>query len=332
MALELGQGRLHVLQRLVDVAPRNQETKTRGRSTDLRYSEPQRLQRALRETRCVKLPQVSRASYAFLLQMIMADISVVSGSKRKASSSHRGYKRAKDGLLSHRKIPAEQQTMRVERVCSDSVLLTVGSCNQNDQRSPLLRLPVEIRQQIYAWVLGGHHIQIEYKPHEHRRRQKNGQRYHEHIIGGLWHFCTPTNRSLSRPFGTDYEWGKFEWPDRYNVGLQVRSLARVSRQVHQDTSLLLFEPNLFSFANYWVMRKWLLTLKPVQRRAIRRICLPGYLPDLTKTHRKQLSGLCEVFYFGHGAIQVEVYDDFGTSTRVLTPAAPTTESHRRRLT
>jgi len=155
-----------------------------------------------------------------------------------------------------------------------------SKCERNAQQSPLLQLPVEVRKRIYELVIGGHHIQLGYKPHEHRRRTKNKQRYNEHTPGGLWYFCAPTqppndgyalwawDRFGSRPSHLP---APFEWEERYNDGPTVTTLARVCRQLHQDTSLLIYEMNMFSFANAWTMRRWLQTLKPVQIRAMRRL-------------------------------------------------------------
>lgn len=117
------------------------------------------------------------------------------------------------------------------------------------------------------------------------------------LYGGGFLYCSISKDTrLNRPFGDPCAGARFEWSGMFNPGRRVTLLSRVCRQMHQETSLLIFELNLFSFYDRGEMLRWLKTLKPLQRRSMRSICLPLPYEAVTKTHRKQLSGLKEIFY------------------------------------
>ena len=95
-----------------------------------------------------------------------------------------------------------------------------------------------------------------------------------------------------------YDWMNFAWPGRYNNGPNMpRPLAMVCRQLHQETSLLPLESNLFSFNQSLVMNMFLKFLKPVQIRALRSLAFssPYTYERPRKADFEQLNSLCEVF-------------------------------------
>ena len=105
------------------------------------------------------------------------------------------------------------------------------SCDRNARRLWYLRLPVEIRVRIYEIVIGGHHLQIEFKPHDHRRYQKEKIKYHEHIVGGLFYFTIPHVPYLNRPFELLTSEQSSSGRARFNIGKRVTLLSRVSRPI-----------------------------------------------------------------------------------------------------
>ena len=70
----------------------------------------------------------------------------------------------------------------------------------------------------------------------------------------------------------------------------------VCRQLHQETSLLVYQTNMFSFTAVRTMSVWLKSLKPVQQRSINVVCLPTWYP-FYKMHKKQLSGVKRVYHW-----------------------------------
>ena len=172
----------------------------------------------------------------------------------------------------------------VRSPCQDSTPnLSSGSWRLNQQCSPLLRLPPELRSLIYDYVLAGHHIHVLYRPWVRRWRKKNFQRFEEVTRGGFHCQTTPDPRlrpskSMSRR-------------------LQQRGftlLSPVCRQLYRETPLIPYQRNVWSFENYYVLNRYVLKenrLPLLQRRAIRSVMYPF---DTTKALMKYLGGVEEV--------------------------------------
>jgi hypothetical protein len=144
----------------------------------------------------------------------------------------------------------------------------------------LLRLPWDVKYKIYKLVLSIVDVMIAYVPHEHRWRRKNGVRFKEHIPGGL---CWITiGRNDVEHKGDPYK--------RRGAPL----IARTCRQIFQDTALWYYSTTKFSFDNEWVMKKWMKSLAPYQKRAITRLVLHG-ISDLPKYISKDMRGLRKVY-------------------------------------
>lgn len=215
--------------------------------------------------------------------------------------------RAKDGLLSHRFLRINQAEVRVLETHLPSLFTDSNSCNKN-AKSNLLRLPREVREQIYELVIGGHHLQIHHLPIQTRsgRPRTQGRR-----PGDLLYSCTPWDLVWDYTAQVYRPTYPFDWPDSFNHGPRVTLLARVCRQLHQETSLLLYKLNLFSFGHPWMKRMWFESLKPIQMETLRRIFVqsPGFKwPQdddehvdvkvkwpLTKVQIKQLCGLVAIY-------------------------------------
>ena len=163
---------------------------------------------------------------------------------------------------------------------------------------------MEIREEIFGYLrlMLGRHIRTNDKPHEHRKRQKNYVRYHEHIPGGLWSDKAPRD---PQGFPTHPSW-TFSDQDpnvfadegpSYPDWKQMCELYRVCRSFYAHFSMMYWTHNVFSFDSVWVTRKWLESVKPCQLRAIRRIVPPSDR-DLPKTTIKKLPSLKAVYETG----------------------------------
>jgi hypothetical protein len=125
--------------------------------------------------------------------------------------------------------------------------------NRNSVVSPFLRLPGEIRNKIYGFIVGDHHLQVGYTPHQHGIETIKGKRYRTHVGGGFF------NRLAAR--GKNHH--RYQEAQSLHLGL-----LRVCRQVYGEAALLPYAMNIFSFENDWVMRRCLKTLRPAQKRAM----------------------------------------------------------------
>lgn len=171
---------------------------------------------------------------------------------------------------------------------------TAARFERNAQESPFLRLPTEVREKIYCLVIGGHHVQYQWTQllPTHPRGSPGCP------IWGLSSFCLPNAPRLSNVIKPN--WQSFSWSGRFNNGKfmsfePVSRLSDVCRQLHQDTALLYYSMNLFSFDKCWIMENWIATRKPVQLRAITKLCMPYLHPWLTKKEEKLFTGLEEVY-------------------------------------
>ena len=133
---------------------------------------------------------------------------------------------------------------------------------------------------------------------------KNDHEYHRLTVGGLGHVCATNDSPLDRPFGHPFDGARFAWAARFSNESKMTLLAGVCRQLHQETSLMVYELNLFSFHDHCVMRDCLGSLRASQKKSIRRICLPSPYWFLLKTHQKQLSGLREMFFYNGSTTRV----------------------------
>ena len=147
-------------------------------------------------------------------------------------------------------------------------------------------------------MLGGHHIHI-----------VGRHRYGGLNDDNLTHAFEPISIWYDRPCG-EYHLTRTLPAD--SPTHRVKPLAGVCRQSHQETSLLLYQTNLFTFSSAGTMRGWLESLRPIQIRALRRVILPwramwpsGWQRCLLRTHMKHLTGLIEVYDWDPGTRVLE---------------------------
>lgn len=142
---------------------------------------------------------------------------------------------------------------------------------------------MEIRDRIFRLAVGNHHIHLEHQTYCPRDPL---------TICGPWYFTGP-NPPCDRertPGRSHYDWGTFLRHSRFSSARarsmepnilnceRIPALWLVCRQLHTETALYLYSLNLFSFANYWVMRGWLQALSPIQLHNVQYLCMSG------KTH------------------------------------------------
>ena len=142
--------------------------------------------------------------------------------------------------------------------------LTSSSMERNYSASSFLRLPPEIRLQIYNLVLGGQTLFIT-------------QDWPDFKDGEEPVYSTSPRTETTKELPMLYSWGKFQTKlaakhdnnvrseDNYHVGL-----LRVCRQIYTETSLLPFQLNAFEFADSYVARLFYGCARPGKIRAMKK--------------------------------------------------------------
>ncbi|QDS77782.1 hypothetical protein FKW77_005374 [Venturia effusa] len=168
--------------------------------------------------------------------------------------------------------------------------------NENSTRSPLLRLPSELRNRIYDYVFAGESktsqffinrtVLINYQPWEHKWRQKNKVRFKEVKEGGF--------HSTILPRGTNPLVTGSSTPNNNLPTTPPSQLFRVCKQLFHETSILSCRlVTALCFENEYVMNRYLKEgrISLEQRQAIR-VLFCHTMP--CKTTLKKFSGLKEV--------------------------------------
>ncbi|KAK4160311.1 hypothetical protein QBC43DRAFT_114109 [Cladorrhinum sp. PSN259] len=152
--------------------------------------------------------------------------------------------------------------------------------HRNQQQSPLLRLPPELRNRIYDLVLRVGQINVCYKKWEHKKRFRKGVPYYETREGGFW--CRILRREQNPWPGNAF---RVEPPH----GLTL--LSPVCRQLYHETALLPYTVNTWSFESRYVMDRYVVKEKRLplsHRRAIKILYSQGVL---TAALEKYFGGL-----------------------------------------
>lgn len=170
------------------------------------------------------------------------------------------------------------------------------STKRNATESPLLRLPPEISNLIWTYVLGGQTLHIGLK-----LNRSNDD------LPWLFSFCTLDdderykyppckvmgqlhNRYDQRHYDCIKSVAKAKWRQRF------LALLRVCRQLHLEAALLPYLENTFAFPYVLSFREFVQSLFPAQRRSLRKVIFSGndiraYMrPDITS----KLCGLTEL--------------------------------------
>lgn len=164
--------------------------------------------------------------------------------------------------------------------------------DMNRSRSPLLRLPYELRLQIYELVLGDRQIHIRFVPWRHHKRQtKNGAVYTDTIKGRFHHDILGKRQD---PWGVDADC--LRMATRHSGGLmagmdRLTMLSGVCRQLYHETALLPYRLNTWSFESMHVMEKYIIKENRMplqQRRAIHTLWCKERIP---KALQQKFAGL-----------------------------------------
>lgn len=139
--------------------------------------------------------------------------------------------------------------------------------------SPLLRLPPELRNQIYELVLEVGQINVCFKKFEHwkARTHTNGQRYYETATPGGF-FCRVLDRDQN----------PWTLPPASQCQRGMTLLSSVCRMLYKETVLLPYSLNVWSFDTMSTMERYILKEKRLPRpqvRAIRVVYTKAVLPD-----------------------------------------------------
>ena len=102
----------------------------------------------------------------------------------------------------------------------------------------------------------------------------------------------------------EHDWSAWKWPDQSNTAERLTLLSIVCRQLHQETALIPFELNLFTFDGVHHLKAFIRSLKPVQCRSLRTVGTSATpWNNLAKSDIARLTGLREVY------IAYEVHDE-----------------------
>lgn len=139
----------------------------------------------------------------------------------------------------------------------------------NQSKSPFLRLPEEVRTQIYTYILGGQTICIGYETY--RQRETAGKL--PTVVPSFRYACAVYNKRNVNPFGSQLPF--------VSVVYKYTPLNNICRQLYCETATLPFALNTLAFSTHNVMFNFLYReqrLSREQRDAITSITLQRELP------------------------------------------------------
>lgn len=150
---------------------------------------------------------------------------------------------------------------------------------RNAAKSPLLRLPAEIRLRIYHYALGGKEIHV--GAHIALRPSRTSRRIAVcHKETSEWDHISHIRHG---GHNLEYDnWTRHRLCNEACIHIRKRGLClgmlMVCMQIHHEAALFPFSSNTFLITNDESMRVWQASLAPVQLRAVRSLIL---LPDFS---------------------------------------------------
>ncbi|OAL56113.1 hypothetical protein IQ07DRAFT_639731 [Pyrenochaeta sp. DS3sAY3a] len=128
--------------------------------------------------------------------------------------------------------------------------------NANRKNSPLLRLPAEIRNQIFAMAVYsemGNLVEVPGK-------------------GGVVLIDEWVREMLdSGNYSPDFKWVEKYWTPSYIVKRMALGLPATCRQIYSETAVLAYGVNTFVVAHHKALKEWLLLRTPAQRDVIENV-------------------------------------------------------------
>ncbi|KAF3767953.1 hypothetical protein M406DRAFT_329002 [Cryphonectria parasitica EP155] len=155
----------------------------------------------------------------------------------------------------------------------------------NQSRSPLLRLPYELRLQIYELLLGDRQIHIRFVPWQYKRRVKRGNTDKETVKGHFRYEVLP-KRQDPWASGVNQLWENAA-TSLQAAGARLTLLSGVCRQLYDETALLPQKLNIWSFESMHMMERYILKDNRMhlhQRKAIEVLYCREKLPK--DVHKK----------------------------------------------
>ncbi|KAK5684904.1 hypothetical protein LTS10_002979 [Elasticomyces elasticus] len=150
---------------------------------------------------------------------------------------------------------------------------------KNATNSPLLRLPPEIRNQIWCLVLGGNSIHA----------CTLGDKYKDHSICQNPEDELNTALVVTRHLQKDEKTGWYDGHGAHYVGVPLRlAIIQSCRQTHQETALLPYQNNKFVCLDFENLACFLRTLVLEQARAIETLTVHVRWPYATATVKNLL--------------------------------------------
>ncbi|OCL15142.1 hypothetical protein AOQ84DRAFT_358288 [Glonium stellatum] len=177
---------------------------------------------------------------------------------------HKGQRNAETPPEKHRLIKLHRN--RLLNLSTDPTDSRMIIATSNSLNSPLLRLPAELRNQIFVYAIGGQRILISIV----------GNPYSETVLHTYKH---PDVRPLAgaRPYTSS---GEIFVP-----------ISRTSRQIYNETALLPYKLNEFEFSSSRVMQRWMEERLPVQKRSISCIYIDLDHQDISRIPRSTWKNL-----------------------------------------
>lgn len=198
-------------------------------------------------------------------------------------------------VLAAKKVAQKRQAVydHLQRMHDSKMLTSIYSYEQNAAKSPLLRLPPELRNRMYRLVLGDRTLHISpsaesglYKgsvciadldDHEDAQHIK-AKHSEEHDSYWVRHKACGSRQKLVR-----------------TADMQLATnILQVCREIHAEAALIPFQDNTFSFSEMGAVEPFLREIVPAQARAIQAITLVSGYDDGTdnsKLIENKLMGL-----------------------------------------
>ncbi|KAF2007201.1 hypothetical protein P154DRAFT_516976 [Amniculicola lignicola CBS 123094] len=145
----------------------------------------------------------------------------------------------------------------------------------NQSNSLFLRLPAEIRNMIYKYVLGGNTISIHYETYRAISQEVDGDLFRDRIIPVFKFNSEVLDKSRFIPF-----MGSAISTSKISNGMTL--LNSVCRQLYKETAVLPYKLNTWAFESYSVMVNFIVfreQLNRAQRAAIPEMIIGNQLPS-----------------------------------------------------
>ena len=159
----------------------------------------------------------------------------------------------------------------------------------NKPGSPLLRLPGELRNKVYSFAVGGFVIMVSNKGSRSSIFRPNEPvKLTYRLAIATTHGTIEQSENNTNASGSCLEAGPSPGVEHVS---SIFTIARVCRQVSEETALLQYKENVFSFSTELVLLSFSAMLKSAQRNAINTIPIETEYVEDTVCHRSVYSFL-----------------------------------------